>query len=102
MPLYKDGVLVGAIGVSGDGVDQDDFIASAGAELFAAPAGTRADELAEAILVAHIDGTLDTIAAATVDPAIAAAVAVSKTRLATTGLQGIRLPYTKFPRQPFR
>ena len=29
-PLYKNGVLVGAIGISGDGVDQDDLIAAAG------------------------------------------------------------------------
>src|SRR6185436_17957128 len=31
IPLYKNGVLVGAIGISGDGVDQDDLIAAAGA-----------------------------------------------------------------------
>jgi len=29
IPLYKNGILVGAIGVSGDGVDQDDYIAVA-------------------------------------------------------------------------
>jgi uncharacterized protein GlcG (DUF336 family) len=27
VPLYKDGLLVGAVGVSGDGIEQDDFIA---------------------------------------------------------------------------
>lgn len=31
VPLYKDGSLVGAIGISGDGVDQDDLIAFFGA-----------------------------------------------------------------------
>ncbi|MBI4548740.1 MAG: heme-binding protein, partial [Ignavibacteriae bacterium] len=31
IPLYKNGRLVGAIGISGDGVDQDDLIAAAGA-----------------------------------------------------------------------
>lgn len=31
VPLYKAGILVGAIGVSGDGVDQDDYVAFAGA-----------------------------------------------------------------------
>ncbi|HWB19893.1 MAG TPA: heme-binding protein [Phycisphaerales bacterium] len=30
LPLYKDGVLVGGIGVSGDGVDQDEAVAKAG------------------------------------------------------------------------
>ena len=35
MPLYKNGVLAGAIGISGDGVDQDDLIAAAGGTGFA-------------------------------------------------------------------
>lgn len=30
VPLYKGGVLVGAIGVSGDGIEQDDFVAFTG------------------------------------------------------------------------
>ncbi|MDH3591817.1 MAG: heme-binding protein, partial [Planctomycetota bacterium] len=54
VPLYKGGVLVGAIGVSGDGVDQDDFVASAGADLFPPPTGIRGDELAEADAVAAL------------------------------------------------
>ena len=59
--LYKNGVLVGGLGVSGDGVDQDDFVTSAGTKGFEAPAGIRADQ----ILV-----------------------------------NGVRLPYFKFPRNP--
>ena len=43
VPLFKAGVLVGAIGVSGDGVDQDDLIASMGSAGFEAPKGIRAD-----------------------------------------------------------
>jgi uncharacterized protein GlcG (DUF336 family) len=42
-PLYKGSQLVGGIGVSGDGVDQDDFVAAAGATGFAAPQSIRAD-----------------------------------------------------------
>ncbi len=42
-PLYKDGVLVGAIGVSGDGIDQDDIIAAAGTVGFLPPGNIRAD-----------------------------------------------------------
>jgi uncharacterized protein GlcG (DUF336 family) len=42
-PLYRDGVLVGAVGISGDGVDQDDIIASSGAAVFPAPNAIRAD-----------------------------------------------------------
>ena len=60
-PLYKNGVLVGGLGVSGDGVDQDDFVTNAGAKGFEAPNGIRADQV-------FIDG--------------------------------VRLPYLKFPRNP--
>jgi uncharacterized protein GlcG (DUF336 family) len=45
MPLYKNGVLVGAIGISGDGVDQDDLIAAAGGAGFAPPAAIRSDQI---------------------------------------------------------
>ncbi|HTC36683.1 MAG TPA: hypothetical protein VK724_25100 [Bryobacteraceae bacterium] len=31
MPLYRNRVLVGGLGVSGDGVVQDDFVTAAGA-----------------------------------------------------------------------
>ena len=42
-PLYRNGVMVGAIGVSGDGIDQDDLIAAAGTVGFEAPPAIRAD-----------------------------------------------------------
>ncbi len=60
-PLYKNGKLVGGIGVSGDGVDQDDFVAAAGAAGYAAPANIRADNYS---------------------------------------IDGVPLPYQKFPRNP--
>jgi uncharacterized protein GlcG (DUF336 family) len=41
--LYRNGVLIGAIGVSGDGVDQDDLAAAAGTHDFLAPFSIRAD-----------------------------------------------------------
>jgi uncharacterized protein GlcG (DUF336 family) len=44
VPLYKNGELVGGIGISGDGVDQDDLIAAAGAVGFAPPEAIRADQ----------------------------------------------------------
>lgn len=59
--LYKNGVLVGGLGVSGDGVDQDDYVTSGGSTGFEAPAAMRADQI-------FIDG--------------------------------VRLPYFKFPRNP--
>ena len=61
LPLYKNGVLVGGLGVSGDGVDQDDFVTHAGAIGFEAPSAMRADQV-------EVDG--------------------------------VRLPYQKFPRNP--
>jgi uncharacterized protein GlcG (DUF336 family) len=45
LPLYKNGVLVGGLGVSGDGVDQDDFVTSAGGAAFEAPANIHADQI---------------------------------------------------------
>ncbi|HEV8041745.1 MAG TPA: heme-binding protein [Bryobacteraceae bacterium] len=45
LPLYKNGVLVGGLGVSGDGVDQDDFATAAGAANFQAPTAIRADQV---------------------------------------------------------
>ncbi|MCA1817196.1 MAG: heme-binding protein, partial [Acidobacteria bacterium] len=44
VPLYKNGELVGGIGISGDGVDQDDLIAAAGSVGFEPPAAIRADQ----------------------------------------------------------
>jgi uncharacterized protein GlcG (DUF336 family) len=43
VPLYKNGVLVGAVGISGDGIDQDDIIAAAGANGYSPPPAIRAD-----------------------------------------------------------
>ena len=45
LPLYRNGVLVGGLGISGDGVDQDDFVAAGGSAGFEAPAGIRADQV---------------------------------------------------------
>ncbi len=76
LPLYRNGVLVGGLGVSGDGVDQDDFVTAGGtAEMtlndssdpadsshgFQAPTAIRADEIV---------------------------------------IDNVRLPYIKFPRNP--
>ena len=43
VPLYRNGELVGGIGVSGDGVDQDEHVAVAGAHGFEAPKAIRVD-----------------------------------------------------------
>src|SRR5580692_2697534 len=59
--LYRNGVLVGGLGVSGDGVDQDDYVTNGGTTGFEAPANIRADQIS---------------------------------------INGVRLPYFKFPRNP--
>jgi uncharacterized protein GlcG (DUF336 family) len=73
LPLYKSGVLVGGLGVSGDGVDQDDFVTAGavnaacglggpcGVPDFQAPTNIRADQVV---------------------------------------IKNVRLPYQKFPRNP--
>ncbi len=43
IPLYKDNVLVGAVGVSGDGVEEDENVAEAGTKGFEAPKAIRID-----------------------------------------------------------
>ena len=73
LPLYRNGVLVGGLGVSGDGVDQDDFV-TAGAVNAACGAGGPC-------------GVPDFQAA----PDIRADQVV---------IQNVRLPYLKFPRNP--
>src|SRR5262245_40972817 len=45
MPLYRNGQLVGGLGVSGDGVEQDDLVTAAGATGFAPVEQIRADRI---------------------------------------------------------
>jgi uncharacterized protein GlcG (DUF336 family) len=45
VPLYMNGVLVGGLGISGDGVEQDDFVAAGGSVGFEAPPSIRADQI---------------------------------------------------------
>jgi uncharacterized protein GlcG (DUF336 family) len=43
--LYRGGVLVGGLGVSGDGVDEDDYVTNGGTAGFEAPTNIRADQV---------------------------------------------------------
>jgi uncharacterized protein GlcG (DUF336 family) len=45
VPLYRNGKLVGGLGASGDGVDQDDFVAAGGAAGFDPPTAIRSDQV---------------------------------------------------------
>jgi uncharacterized protein GlcG (DUF336 family) len=61
VPLYKNGVLVGGLGISGDGVEQDDFVSAQAAVGYEPSDAKRADNIE---------------------------------------INGVRLPYLKFPRNP--
>jgi uncharacterized protein GlcG (DUF336 family) len=43
VPLYRDGRLIGGLGVSGDGVEQDDYVSLLGSEGFHPPDALRVD-----------------------------------------------------------
>jgi len=43
--LFRSGVLAGGLGVSGDGVDQDDYVTNGGTKGFEAPPDIRADQI---------------------------------------------------------
>lgn len=43
--LYRNGTLIGGLGVSGDGVDQDDYVTFGGAAGFEPPTAIRADQI---------------------------------------------------------
>ncbi len=48
VPLYRNGVLIGGFGVSGDGVEQDDIVSNAGGQAapgFEPPSDIRADQV---------------------------------------------------------
>lgn len=47
VPLYRGDKLIGAIGVSGDGVEQDENVAEAGADGFMPPKAIRIDTVTE-------------------------------------------------------
>jgi len=61
LPLYKGSLLVGGLGVSGDGVEQDDYVTYLGAQGFLPPRTLQADNFF---------------------------------------VNGVRLPFLKFPRNP--
>lgn len=103
VPLYKDGTLVGAVGVSGDGVDQDDLISFAGESGFRPADSIRSDHLGAGDLTNYILGKATLLAT---DAAVPLGTGPTefdaegaRSRL-TAGLKDVRLPYVKFPRNP--
>ena len=44
IPIYRGNTLIGAVGVSGDGIEQDDLISAGGAQLFPPPQAMQSDK----------------------------------------------------------
>lgn len=110
VPLYKNGRLVGAIGVSGDGVDEDDSAAFAGSQGFNGPLGTRSDEVPQSTILAVLQGKVNVLVQAVAShpdtrirnvylPVITTEQAAINDRL-SRGLQDVRIPFIKLPRNP--
>jgi predicted lipoprotein with Yx(FWY)xxD motif/uncharacterized protein GlcG (DUF336 family) len=88
LPLYKVGVLVGAIGVSGDGVNHDEAVAVAGAKGFEPPAAIRIDTVTKGAVpytaaVAAATATPMPAPAVTATPAATSTVAATGTTMGT-------------------
>jgi uncharacterized protein GlcG (DUF336 family) len=84
VPLYKNGILVGGLGVSGDGVEQDDFVTAGGAD------GASAPDALQCLLTGVGSQCFE------------AAPAIRADQVSVTSNNGVpvRLPYLKFPRDP--
>jgi uncharacterized protein GlcG (DUF336 family) len=97
VPLYKNGQFVGAIGISGDGVTQDDLIAFTGAKRYEPAVKIRSDALGTSKVVSFIAGKIDDLAA---DFTLSRQQRLFSQSRIRARLDGIRLPYVKFPRNP--
>jgi len=99
-PLYNSsGQLIGAVGVSGDGVNQDDLMCYAGTEGFQPPNGIRSDQLSPADAANFLIGKVNEIASL---PGVNLGnFNVTKAdHLLENDLRKAKLPYVKFPRNP--
>jgi uncharacterized protein GlcG (DUF336 family) len=107
-PLYINNILVGAIGVSGDGVDQDDIISYAGTAGFRPSAEIRSDQLGSGPIISFISSRIQTLEQTySLGTLLSSAQAMDLTDLLelaqnrlASGLAQLRLPYVKFPRNP--
>jgi uncharacterized protein GlcG (DUF336 family) len=103
VPLYKNGVLVGGVGVSGDGVDQDDIIAFSGGKGFQPPANIRCDNLDRTDAAGFIVDKLEALEAAPntdFHNSNGELVSDAAKKTILEGLHETRLPFVKFPRNP--
>ena len=108
VPIYKNGLLAGGLGVSGDGVDQDDVIVFNGARGFQPPDGVRCDQASDDAVKTALLATIPKFKTefpnltngSTTSPEV---IDVVERRLNNGPiLQGLRLPYIKIPRSSNR
>jgi hypothetical protein len=105
VPLYRNGHLIGAVGISGDGVDQDDLISFAGETGFRPADNIRSDTLPASSLTDYLadKGTaLATDAGVPLGSGPGQFDSEAGRRRLAAGLPELRLPYVKFPRNPER
>jgi uncharacterized protein GlcG (DUF336 family) len=108
VPIYKNGLLAGGLGISGDGVDQDDVIAFLGANGFQPPDGVRSDQVGEAAVKAALQAAIPKLKIefpnlTNGNPVSPEVIDVVERRLNNGPiLQGLRLPYIKIPRSANR
>jgi uncharacterized protein GlcG (DUF336 family) len=102
VPLYKNGKLVGAVGISGDGVDQDDIIAFSGSKRFPPPNDRRSDQLGGSGIASYLKGIMNGKVFTTfgLTPTLRKRIIRELDRLELSQLDGVQLPYIKFPRDP--
>lgn len=99
-PLYNSsGQLIGAVGVSGDGVTQDDLMCFAGTAGFHPPDGIRSDHLSPSDAANFLIGKVNEIANF---PGVSLGnFNIAKAdHLLVNDLTKTRIPYVKFPRNP--
>jgi uncharacterized protein GlcG (DUF336 family) len=103
IPLYLNGKLVGGLGISGDGVDQDDATAYLGSAGFQAPVGIQSDSINSDAMAAYLETKIDDMASMGFNLSSATYPNLQQTIDSDLqlGLDGVRLPYIKFPRNPF-
>lgn len=110
VPLYRGSQLIGGVGVSGDGIDEDDSAAFAGSGPFQPPNRCRSDEVPEASIIQVVSARVNQLVTAiqghpdprirdVYGPILVAERSRVQTRLAA-GLQQVRIPYVKLPRNP--
>lgn len=110
VPLYRGNQLIGAVGVSGDGVDEDDLVAFTCSEPYQPPPNRKIDAVTEAdiaqvliakaeILAQSIEAHPDPVIQSVFGPLFRTERNLIADRF-SRGLAGVRIPYVKFPRKP--